>query len=122
LIREAISEEEGAMPISPALEPFRLSITLNNAGTEVLVYATATGCGIYLLQRIVVCTGTANSSICRFFRPGGAFDYVVGGAQIEPNITILKASVPAMTSPFEAFADGHYIRIDRRATTPVETF
>jgi len=110
------------MPASPALEPFRLNIFLNSAGTDVQVSAIATGCGVYLLQRIIVCTSTDSFSICRAFRPGGFFDYVVGGAQIEPNIAILKASVPALASPFEAFADGHYIRIDRRATTPVTSF
>jgi hypothetical protein len=62
------------------------------------------------------------STTCRYFRPGGFFDYEVGGAQVEPNITILKARVPAPASPFEAYADGHYVRVDRRATTPVETF
>ena len=108
------------MPLTPSAEPFRIS--LSKSGNEVLVYASATGCGIYLLQRIVVCTQSAGSTICRFFRPGGFFDFEVGGAQIEPNITILKARVPAPASPFEAYADGHYIRIDRRATTPVESF
>ena len=108
------------MPVSPAEEPFRLSLT--QSGGDVLVYATATGCGIYLLQRIVVCTSSGNSSSCCFFRPGGFFDYEVGGAQVEPNISILKARKPAPASPFEAFADGHYVRVDRRATTPVTTF
>jgi hypothetical protein len=108
------------MPLSPAEEPFRLSLV--HSGDDVLVYATATGCGIYLLQRIVVCTSGGGGTTCRYFRPGGFFDYEVGGAQIEPNITILKARVPALASPFEAYADGHYVRVDRRATTPVETF
>ena len=36
--------------------------------------------------------------------------------------TILKARVPAPDGPYTASADGHYIRIDRRATTPVESF
>jgi hypothetical protein len=108
------------MPVSPAPEPFRLSVSKSSNGDDVLVYATATGCGIYLLQRIVVCTDTGSSSICRFFRPDSAvFPFEVGGAQVEPNITILKARVPAPSGPFTAFADGHYVRVDRRATTPV---
>lgn len=110
------------MPISPIPEPFRLSLTESPDGSDLLVYATATGCGIYLLQRIVVSTESDGSTIHRFFRPEGAFDFEVGGAQIEPNITILKARVPAPDGPYTASADGHYIRIDRRATTPVESF
>ena len=94
------------MPVFPANEPFRLSIVKSNSGTEVLVYATAEGCGIYLLQRIVVCTESPGWSMCRYFRPGGFFDFEMGGAQIEPNITILKARVPAPSGPFKAFADG----------------
>ena len=108
--------------LTPSPEPFRLSLTESNSGNELLVYAQATGCGIYLLQRIVVCTQSGGSTICRFFRPGGSFDFEVGGAQIEPNITILKARVPAPSGDYTAYADGHYIRIDRRATTPVESF
>lgn len=110
------------MPVSPAEEPFRLSITKSPSGTEVLVYAIAEGCGIYLLRRIVVCTETAGWSSCRYFRPGGYFDFEVGGEQVEPNIVILKARVPAPASPFTAFADGHYVRVDRRATTPKVEF
>lgn len=110
------------MPISPAAEPFRLNLVQSNDGSEILVYAQATGCGIYLLQRIVVCTDSGGSSQCRFYRPGGFFDFEVGGAQIEPNITILKARMPAPAGTFTAFADGHYVRIDRRATTPVQEF
>lgn len=110
------------MPISPTPEPFRLSLTETFDGSELLVYANATGCGIYLLQRIVVCTENSGFSICRYFRPGGFFDYAVGAAQIEPNITILKARVPAPSGDYTAYADGHYVRVDRRATTAVESF
>ncbi len=110
------------MPISPSPEPFRLSLLESPDGSELLVYANATGCGIYLLQRIVVCTESGGSSICRFFRPGGFFDFAVGGAQIEPNITILKARVPAPGGNYTAYADGHFVRVDRRATTAVESF
>lgn len=106
------------MPVSPAKEPFRLNIVKSNSGSDVLVYAIAEGCGIYLLRRIVVCTETLGSSSCRYFRPGGFFDFEVGGEQVEPNISILKARVPAPAGPFKAFADGHYVRVDRRATTP----
>ncbi len=106
------------MPVSPAEEPFRLSITKSGSGSEVLVYATAQGCGIYLLRRIVVCTEGSTWTTCRYYRPGGFFDFAVGGQQVEPNITILKARAPAPSGPFKAFADGHYVRVDRRATTP----
>ncbi len=37
------------MPVSPANEPFRLNIVKSSSGSEVLVYAAAEGCGIYLL-------------------------------------------------------------------------
>jgi hypothetical protein len=108
------------MPVSPAAEPFRLSIL--RSGSDILVYAIAEGCGIYLLRRIVVCTESPGWSQCRYYRPGGFFDFEVGGDQVEPNIVILKARMPAPASPFEAFADGHYVRVDRRATTPTTTF
>ena len=106
------------MPVSPANEPFRLNIVKSSSGAEVLVYAIAEGCGIYLLRRIVVCTETSSWSQCRYYRPGGFFDFEVGGDQIEPNIVILKARMPAPSGSFKAFADGHYVRVDRRATTP----
>jgi hypothetical protein len=110
------------MPVSPANEPFRLNIIKSNSGSNILVYAIAEGCGIYLLQRIVVCTETSSVSSCRYYRPGGFFDFEIGGAQIEPNITILKAVMPAPAGSFTAFADGHYVRVDRRATTPKMDF
>ena len=106
------------MPVTPTNEPFRLNILKSSSGSEVLVYAVAEGCGIYLLRRIVVCTETSGWSSCRYYRPGGYFDFEVGGEQIEPNIVILKAVMPAPSGPFKAFADGHYVRVDRRATTP----
>ncbi len=109
------------MPISPPPDSFRLSLTESPDGSELLVYAHATGCGIYLLQRIVVCAETGGFSTCRHFCPGGFFDYVIGSAQIEPNVTILKASVPAPSGGYTAYADGHYLRVDRRAITPVES-
>jgi hypothetical protein len=110
------------MPVSPANEPFRLSIVKSPSGNEVLVYATAEGCGIYLLRRIVVCTETPTWSSCLYFRPGGPFDFEIGGEQVEPNISILKARLPAPSGLFKAFADGHYVRVDRRATTPKVDF
>ncbi len=106
------------MQVSPAIEPFRLNILKSSSGSEVLVYAVAEGCGIYLLLRIVVCTETPSWFHCRYYRPGGFFDFEVGGKQIEPHIVILKARMPAPSGPFKAFADGHYVRVDRRATTP----
>ena len=82
------------MPVSPANEPFRLNIVKSSSGSEVLVYAVAEGCGIYLLRRIVVCIETQSWSSCRYYRPGGFFDFEVGGEQIEPTIVILKIFPP----------------------------
>lgn len=95
-------------------EPFKISVV--RSGSEALVYVTATGCGIYLLRLITVCVGHGNGCMSgKWFRPGGYFDFEVGGEQIEPYIFILKAREQIGNAPAKVSASAYYVRVDRVA-------
>jgi hypothetical protein len=91
---------------------FSMSISYSSNSNSVLVYATATGSYIYLLQRIVVSLKYNGSSSTRWYRPGGYFDYAVGGAQVEPNITILKVNWPVSSKPNGVEVTAHYETVE----------
>ena len=92
--------------------PFIMSITYWSSSNSVLVYANATGPYIYLLQRIVVSLKYGWGSSTRWYRPGGYFDYAVGGAQVEPNITILKVHWPVGSKPDGVEVRAHYETVE----------
>ena len=91
---------------------FSMNISYSNNSNSVPVYATATGSYIYLLQRIVVTLKYGLSSSTRWYRPGGYFDYAVGGAQVEPNITILKVNWPVSSKPNGVEVTAHYETVE----------
>jgi hypothetical protein len=89
-----------------------MSISWWSPSSSVLVYATATGPYIYLLQRVVVTLKYASSSHSRWYRPGGYFDYAVGGAQVEPNVSILKVQWPVASKPNGVEVMAHYETVE----------
>jgi hypothetical protein len=92
--------------------PFSMSISYSSSSSSVLVYASASGPYIYLLQRVVVSLKYPSLTSTRWYRPGGYFDYEIGGAQVEPSITILKVKWPVTSKPYGVEVTAHYETVE----------
>ncbi len=58
----------------------------------------------------------------RWYRPGGYYDYAVGGAQVEPNITILKVNWPVSAKPNGVEVTAHYETVEGIVSVAVNGF